>query len=132
MKINHLILIILLNSVINMGKVTKKILCENVKNVNEATDCFNTELDEEYETCCFFEFKNSNKYIRERYCMPLTLQEFLKIHDTIKNIEIHKIELSPSHPIYNKLPNNNIPFDTIIKSTNFCSSIPIYRRRIGF
>ena len=87
MKINHLILIILLNSVINMGKVTKNILCENVKNVNEATDCFNTELDEEYETCCFFEFKNSNKYIRERYCIPLTLQEFLKIHDTIKNIE---------------------------------------------
>ena len=44
--------------------------------------------------------------------------------DTIKNIEIHKIELTPSHPIYNKLPNNNIPFDTIIKSTNFWSSLP--------
>ena len=83
--INIIFLVLLL--FIQSNKVTKNIKCENVKDIEEAADCFNTILDDNYETCCFFEFKNKNKYVRERYCMPLELQQFLNIHDTIKDIE---------------------------------------------
>ena len=107
-NINHLIFFILLFSLINNNIVTKNILCENVGNVKEATDCFNTQLDEDYETCCFFEFKDNNKYVRERYCMPLNLQQFLQIHDTIKeiekdkkNIKIYSLECDKCHYIIN-------------------------------
>ena len=85
-SINIFIIIFFLYFV-QSSKEIKNIYCENVKNVQEATDCFNTLLDEDYETCCFFEFKNKNKYVRERYCMPLELPQFLNISDTIKDIE---------------------------------------------
>ena len=81
------LILILLCSFIKSNKETKNIYCENVKNVEDATDCFNTLLDDDYETCCFFEFKNKNKYVRERSCIPLELEQFLKIGDTIKQIE---------------------------------------------
>ena len=81
------LILILLCSFIKSNKKTKNIYCENVKNVEDATDCFNTLLDDDYETCCFFEFKNKNKYVRERSCIPLELDQFLKIGDTIKQIE---------------------------------------------
>ena len=81
------LILILLCSFIKSNKETKNIYCENVKNVEDATDCFNTLLDDDYETCCFFEFKNKNKYVRERACIPLELDQFLKIGDTIKQIE---------------------------------------------
>ena len=81
------LIFILLCSFIKSNKETKNIYCENVKNVEDATDCFNTLLDDDYETCCFFEFKNKNKYVRERSCIPLELEQFLKIGDTIKQIE---------------------------------------------
>ena len=81
------LILILLCSFIKSNKETKNIYCENVKNVEDATDCFNTLLDDDYETCCFFEFKNKNKYVRERSCIPLELDQFLKIGDTIKQIE---------------------------------------------
>ena len=85
-SINIFIIIFFLYFV-QSSKEIKNIYCENVKNVQEATDCFNTLLDEDYETCCFFEFKNKNKYVRERQCMPLELEQFLKIKDTVKQIE---------------------------------------------
>ena len=81
------LIFIVLYSFVYSDKATKNILCENVKNIEDATDCFNTILDDDYETCCFFEFKNKNKYVRERKCIPLELDQFLKIHDTIKDIE---------------------------------------------
>ena len=81
------LILILLCSFIKSNKETKNIYCENVKNVEDATDCFNTLLDDDYETCCFFEYKNKNKYVRERSCIPLELDQFLKIGDTIKQIE---------------------------------------------
>ena len=81
------LILILLCSFIKSNKETKNIYCENVKNVEDATDCFNTLLDDDYETCCFFEYKNENKYVRERSCIPLELDQFLKIGDTIKQIE---------------------------------------------
>ena len=81
------LILILLCSFIKSNKETKNIYCENVKNVEDATDCFNTLLDDDYETCCFFEYKNKNKYVRERSCIPLELEQFLKIGDTIKQIE---------------------------------------------
>ena len=81
------LIFILLCSFIKSNKETKNIYCENVKNVGDATDCFNTLLDDDYETCCFFEYKNKNKYVRERSCIPLELDQFLKIGDTIKQIE---------------------------------------------
>ena len=84
-SINIFIIIFFLYFV-QSSKEIKNIYCENVKNVQEATDCFNTLLDEDYETCCFFEFKNKNKYVRERYCMPLELPQFLNISDIIKDI----------------------------------------------
>ena len=106
--INNLILL-LLYSFIASNKVTKNIYCENVINVHEATDCFHTMLDEDYETCCFFEFKNINKYIRERQCIPLELEQFLKIDDTIKQIEkdnkdikIYSLECDKSNYLYIK------------------------------
>ena len=106
--INNLILL-LLYSFIASNKVTKNIYCENVINVHEATDCFHTMLDEDYETCCFFEFKNINKYIRERQCIPLELEQFLKIDDTIKQIEkdnkdikIYSLECDKSNHLYIK------------------------------
>ena len=37
--------------------------------------------------------------------------------ENIKNVEIHKIEISPSHPLIHKSP--NIEFDTIIDSNNY-------------
>ena len=85
-RINYLIILFLLLFVQN-SKDIKNIYCENVNNVQEAKDCFNTLLDEDYETCCFFEFKNKNKYVRERYCIPIELPQFLNIGDTIKEIE---------------------------------------------
>ena len=81
------LILLLLYSFMECTKETKNIYCENVRDVKEASDCFNTMLDEDYETCCFFEFKNKNKYIRERQCMPLELEQFLKIKDTVKQIE---------------------------------------------
>ena len=81
------LILLLLYSFIECTKETKNIYCENVRDVKEASDCFNTMLDEDYETCCFFEFKNKNKYVRERQCMPLELEQFLKIKDTVKQIE---------------------------------------------
>ena len=81
------LILILLCSFIKSNKETKNIYCENVKNVEDATDCFNTLLDDDYETCCFFEYKSKNKYVRERACIPLELDQFLKIGDTIKQIE---------------------------------------------
>ena len=106
--INNLI-ILLLCSFITSNKVRKNIYCENVINVQEATDCFHTMLDEDYETCCFFEFKNKNKYIRERQCIPLELEQFLKIGDTIKQIEkdnkdikIYSLECDKSNYLYIK------------------------------
>ena len=81
------LILLLLYSFMECTKATKNIYCENVRDVKEASDCFNTMLDEDYETCCFFEFKNKNKYIRERQCMPLELEQFLKIKDTVKQIE---------------------------------------------
>ena len=81
------LILILLCSFIKSNKETKNIYCENVKNVEDATDCFNTLLDDDYETFCFFEYKNKNKYVRERSCIPLELDQFLKIGDTIKQIE---------------------------------------------
>ena len=105
---NNLILL-LLCSFIASNKVTKNIYCENVINVQEATDCFHTMLDADYETCCFFEFKNKNKYIRERQCIPLELEQFLKIGDTIKQIEkdnkdikIYSLECDKSNYLYIK------------------------------
>jgi hypothetical protein len=53
--------------------------------------------------------------------------------DTIKNVEIHKIEISPSNQINNKISNIELPFDSIIDSTNFWKelsqplSVPIDR-----
>ena len=53
--------------------------------------------------------------------------------DTIKNVEIHKIEIFPSNQINNKISNIEIPFDSIIDSTNFWKelsqplSVPIDR-----
>ena len=81
------LILLLLYSFMECTKATKNIYCENVRDVKEASDCFNTMLDEDYETCCFFEFKNKNKYVRERQCMPLELEQFLKIKDTVKQIE---------------------------------------------
>ena len=81
------LILLLLYSFIECTKETKNIYCENVRDVKEASDCFNTMLDDDYETCCFFEFKNKNKYVRERQCMPLELEQFLKIKDTVKQIE---------------------------------------------
>ena len=81
------LILLLLYSFMECTKTTKNIYCENVRDVKEASDCFNTMLDEDYETCCFFEFKNKNKYVRERQCMPLELEQFLKIKDTVKQIE---------------------------------------------
>ena len=81
------LILLLLYSFMECTKETKNIYCENVRDVKEASDCFNTMLDEDYETCCFFEFKNKNKYVRERQCMPLELEQFLKIKDTVKQIE---------------------------------------------
>ena len=81
------LILLLLYSFMECTKATKNIYCENVRDVKEASDCFNTMLDEDYETCCFFEFKNKNKYVRERSCIPLELDQFLKIGDTIKQIE---------------------------------------------
>ena len=81
------LILLLLNSFMECTKATKNIYCENVRDVKEASDCFNTMLDDDYETCCFFEFKNKNKYVRERQCMPLELEQFLKIKDTVKQIE---------------------------------------------
>ena len=81
------LILILLCSFIKSNKETKNIYCENVKNVEDATDCFNTLLDDDYETCCFFEFKNKNKYVREKSCISLELDQFLKIGATIKQIE---------------------------------------------
>ena len=87
------LILILLCSFIKSNKETKNIYCENVKNVEDATDCFNTLLDDDYETCCFFEYKNENKYVRERSCIPLELDQFLKIGDTIKQIEKNNKEI---------------------------------------
>ena len=81
------LILLLLYSFMECTKATKNIYCENVRDVKEASDCFNTMLDDDYETCCFFEFKNKNKYVRERQCMPLELEQFLKIKDTVKQIE---------------------------------------------
>ena len=53
--------------------------------------------------------------------------------DTIKNVEIHKIEISPSNQINNKISNIEISFNPIIDSTNFWKplfqplSVPIDR-----
>ena len=88
MKIFYInIIFLLILSFIQCNKVTKNVRCENVKDINEAADCFNTILDDNYETCCFFEFKMKDKYVRERNCMPLALDQFLNISDTIKDIE---------------------------------------------
>ena len=81
------LILLLLYSFMECTKATKNIYCENVRDVKEASDCFNIMLDDDYETCCFFEFKNKNKYVRERQCMPLELEQFLKIKDTVKQIE---------------------------------------------
>jgi hypothetical protein len=43
--------------------------------------------------------------------------------DTIKNVEIHKIEISPPNQINNKISNIDIPFDSIIDSTNFWKTL---------
>ena len=106
--INNLILLLLYSFIVS-NKVTKNIYCENVINVQEATDCFHTMLDADYETYCFFEFKNKNKYIRERQCIPLELEQFLKIGDTIKQIEkdnkdikIYSLECDKSNYLYIK------------------------------
>ena len=108
MNIFNLILLLLCSFIVS-NKVTKNIYCENVINVQEATDCFHTMLDADYETCCFFEFKNKNKYIRERQCIPLELEQFLKIGDTIKQIEkdnkeikIYSLECDKSNYLYIK------------------------------
>ena len=88
MKIFYInIIFLLILSFIQCNKVTKNVRCENVKDIKEAADCFNTILDDNYETCCFFEFKMKDKYVRERNCMPLDLDQFLNISDTIKDIE---------------------------------------------
>ena len=88
MKIFSINIIFLLAfSLVKNNKVTKNVRCENVKDIKEAADCFNTILDDNYETCCFFEFKMKDKYVRERNCMPLDLDQFLNISDTIKDIE---------------------------------------------
>ena len=83
---NNLIILFLF-SFIQGNKVKKNVKCENVKNIKEAADCFNTILDDDYETCCFFEFKKKNEYVRERYCKPLELQQYLNISDTIEEIK---------------------------------------------
>ena len=82
-----LILIFLLFSFVQSNKATKNIKCQDVEDIKEATDCFNTILDAGYETCCFFEFKKKDEYVRERYCLPLQLKQFLEIGDTIEDIE---------------------------------------------
>ena len=88
MKIFYInIIFLLILSFIQCNKVTKNVRCENVKDIKEAADCFNTILDDNYETCCFFEFKKKDKYVRERNCLPLDLDQFLNISDTIKDIE---------------------------------------------
>ena len=105
MKIFSFILIIFfLFTIVQNNKVTKNVKCENVKNIKEAADCFNTILDDNYETCCFFEFKNKDKYVRERYCKPLDLQQYLNISDTIqeikknnKGIKIYSLECDKSN-----------------------------------
>ena len=104
------LILLLLYSFIICNKVTKNIYCENVRDVQEAKDCFNTMLYEDYETCCFFEFKNKNKYIRERQCMPLELEQFLKIKDTLKQIEknnkdiiIYSLECQKSNYLSNNI-----------------------------
>ena len=81
------LIFIVLYTFVYSDKATKNILCENVKNIEDATDCFNTILDDDYETCCFFEFKKKNEYVRERYCKPLDLQQYLNISDTIEEIK---------------------------------------------
>ena len=53
---------------------------------------------------------------------PFQLNEEEKI-ENIKNVEIHKIDFSPSPVINNKLYNNSVPFDSIVDSTNFWSSL---------
>ena len=53
---------------------------------------------------------------------PFQLNEEEKI-ENIKNVEIHKIDFSPSPVINNKLYNNAVPFDSIVDSTNFWSSL---------
>ena len=63
-----------------------------------------------------------NKEIYSSEVEPFQINPKEKI-DTIGNVEIHKIELPPSHLINNKKSNNNVPFDSIIDSTNFWSSI---------
>ena len=44
--------------------------------------------------------------------------------DTIKKVEIHKIEIYPSNQINNKISNIDIPFDSKIDSTNFWKTLP--------
>ena len=83
----NILIILFLFSFIQGNKVIKNVKCENVKNIKEAADCFNTILDDDYETCCFFEFKKKNEYVRERYCKPLDLQQYLNISDTIEEIK---------------------------------------------
>ena len=84
---NFLLFVSLLFSFVKTDTVIKDVKCENVAEIKEAADCFNTILDNGYETCCFFEYKKKDKYVRERNCIPLKLKQFLNISDTIEDIE---------------------------------------------
>lgn len=67
---------------------------------------------------------NKDKVFKEIYGNenePFKINPEEKI-DTIKNVEIHKIEISPPNQINNKIL--NIPFESIIEATNFWKTLP--------
>ena len=67
---------------------------------------------------------NKDKVFKEIYGNenePFKINPEEKI-DTIKNVEIHKIEISPPNQINNRIL--DIPFESIIEATNFWKTLP--------
>ena len=86
MKINTLFLFTILTSLSII--ICYDIKCKYMSSVYEPSDCFELGFtSSKTEKCCLLEYRSKKQDRKFRQCTELTLEQFLKIDDTIKNLE---------------------------------------------